>query len=252
MLPIPVLLTVGLVGLLAGFQQTARLTDRELAMSGAIVEAYPRCPPALADEIVLTSRHIGADPAELANLVRFETAHTFSGRVRHPSSGATGVIQFMPSTARALGTTVEAIAQRDYPILQTVISILASKNFSLISTTRSAVRWLATGACRWTVDTPRPRLLYRVAIGSGVLKPVSERMPSSTAAMVTRRPGAPLPRSSSTSKSLFGRISLGSLMSIFCRFSTGSTAMLVRPKARPGTKALGDSRWGSLKSNTLA
>jgi hypothetical protein len=40
----------------------------------------------------------------------FETGRTFSPSVRNPVSGATGLIQFMPSTARGLGTTADDLA----------------------------------------------------------------------------------------------------------------------------------------------
>lgn len=42
----------------------------------------------------------------------FETGETFSPSIRNAAgSGATGLIQFMPSTAQALGTTTNALAQ---------------------------------------------------------------------------------------------------------------------------------------------
>ena len=40
----------------------------------------------------------------------FESAETFSPSVRNRLSGATGLIQFMPSTAQRLGTTTDALA----------------------------------------------------------------------------------------------------------------------------------------------
>ena len=41
----------------------------------------------------------------------FETAKTFRSDKINPVSGATGLIQFMPSTARALGTTTQVLKQ---------------------------------------------------------------------------------------------------------------------------------------------
>ncbi len=41
----------------------------------------------------------------------FETGRTFSASVRNARSGATGLIQFMPTTAIGLGTTVDALAK---------------------------------------------------------------------------------------------------------------------------------------------
>jgi hypothetical protein len=40
----------------------------------------------------------------------FETGESFSPSIRNQSSSATGLIQFMPSTARNLGTTTDALA----------------------------------------------------------------------------------------------------------------------------------------------
>lgn len=74
----------------------------------AIAAAYPRM-ASYASEIVSVSERLGIDPHTLANLINFESG----GNVKaiNPTSGASGLIQFMPSTARRLGTTVEAIRQ---------------------------------------------------------------------------------------------------------------------------------------------
>jgi hypothetical protein len=42
--------------------------------------------------------------------IAFETCETFDPAVRNPTSGATGLIQFMDETARGLGTTTDALA----------------------------------------------------------------------------------------------------------------------------------------------
>jgi hypothetical protein len=41
----------------------------------------------------------------------FETAHTLDHTIRNRTSGATGLIQFMPSTAKRLGTSCRALAE---------------------------------------------------------------------------------------------------------------------------------------------
>jgi hypothetical protein len=54
---------------------------------------------------------LGADACDLMAVMAFETGRSFSASVRNAAgSGAVGLIQFMPSTAAALGTTVEALA----------------------------------------------------------------------------------------------------------------------------------------------
>ena len=54
---------------------------------------------------------IGADPSDFMASMAFETGGTFSPSIVNRASGATGLIQFMPSTAIALGTTVAALAR---------------------------------------------------------------------------------------------------------------------------------------------
>lgn len=55
---------------------------------------------------------IGASPRDLATVMSFESGGTFSPSVRNAAgSGATGLIQFMPSTARGLGTSTSALAR---------------------------------------------------------------------------------------------------------------------------------------------
>lgn len=59
----------------------------------------------------LCRRVVIADPSWLMSCMAFETGETFSPTVRNAAgSGAIGLIQFMPSTAAALGTSVEQLA----------------------------------------------------------------------------------------------------------------------------------------------
>lgn len=60
--------------------------------------------------IVSTAGRIGADPTQLAQVINFES-NGFNPQAINPYSGASGLIQFMPSTAARLGTSVEAIRQ---------------------------------------------------------------------------------------------------------------------------------------------
>lgn len=76
-----------------------------------IVRAYPQAGEALAEEIVAVAGRLGIpDPGWLANLINFESAGQFSSSVQNPTSGATGLIQFMPATAEGMGTTTSALA----------------------------------------------------------------------------------------------------------------------------------------------
>lgn len=60
-----------------------------------------------ADEIVQVSNDIGIDPGWLANVINFESGG--NPQARNPSSSATGLIQFIKSTASRLGTSVDAL-----------------------------------------------------------------------------------------------------------------------------------------------
>jgi soluble lytic murein transglycosylase-like protein len=54
---------------------------------------------------------LGIDPSWLMACMAFESGETFSPSVRNAAgSGAVGLIQFMPSTAAALGTSTDALA----------------------------------------------------------------------------------------------------------------------------------------------
>jgi Transglycosylase SLT domain len=55
---------------------------------------------------------LGMDHQHLLRIISFETGGTFDPAVKNRAgSGATGLIQFMPDTAKALGTTTEALAK---------------------------------------------------------------------------------------------------------------------------------------------
>lgn len=52
---------------------------------------------------------LGLDPSYIAAVMAIETGRTFSPSIQNPFTQATGLIQFMPATARAMGTTVDAL-----------------------------------------------------------------------------------------------------------------------------------------------
>ena len=60
--------------------------------------------------VITIANTLGCDPSHLMAAMAFESAETFSPSVKNKLSGATGLIQFMPSTAKALGTTTAALA----------------------------------------------------------------------------------------------------------------------------------------------
>lgn len=63
------------------------------------------------DQVQIVSERLGMNPNDLLGIMAFETGGSFSPSIPNAAgSGATGLIQFMPSTARGLGTTTEALA----------------------------------------------------------------------------------------------------------------------------------------------
>lgn len=66
----------------------------------------------LKNKIAQVAKLLGANPTHLEAIIATETAGTFSPSIKNAAgSGATGLIQFMPSTAISLGTTTAALAK---------------------------------------------------------------------------------------------------------------------------------------------
>lgn len=64
------------------------------------------------EQVVAISDNLQIDPSWLMACMAFETGRTFSASVVNGAgSGAVGLIQFMPATAQALGTTTENLAE---------------------------------------------------------------------------------------------------------------------------------------------
>lgn len=63
------------------------------------------------DKVRAISARLGCDPSDLMSCMAWESGRTFSPSVKNMAgSGATGLIQFMPATAKGLGTSVEKLA----------------------------------------------------------------------------------------------------------------------------------------------
>jgi len=92
---------------------SAAYTSERLQFADAqeLLDAYPQLSPELANKIVEVGNNLEppVDPAWLANVINFETGYTFDASTVN-QIGATGLIQFLGSTAQDLGTTTEALA----------------------------------------------------------------------------------------------------------------------------------------------
>ena len=72
--------------------------------------------PPFRDGVRRIGSRLGINPDYLMACMAFETGRTFDPAVRNKAgSGATGLIQFMPSTAAALGTSTNELAKLSGP-----------------------------------------------------------------------------------------------------------------------------------------
>ena len=69
-----------------------------------------RVSPEFRSKLAVGCAELGIDPSHLMACMAFETGRTFSPSVRNEVSGATGLIQFMPSTAKGMGLTTAELA----------------------------------------------------------------------------------------------------------------------------------------------
>ena len=70
-----------------------------------------RVSPAFGAHVRQLGADLQIDPNFLMAVMAFETGETFNPSIRNSSSGATGLIQFIPSTAAKLGTSTDALAR---------------------------------------------------------------------------------------------------------------------------------------------
>jgi hypothetical protein len=65
--------------------------------------------PAFKQKVIDICNALACNPDFLMSAMAFESGETFSPSKKNKVSGATGLIQFMPSTAQGLGTSIEAL-----------------------------------------------------------------------------------------------------------------------------------------------
>ncbi len=62
------------------------------------------------DQTIRMANRLHIEPDWIMTCMKFETAGTFRANIRNKYSGAVGLIQFLPTTARRLGTTPNKLA----------------------------------------------------------------------------------------------------------------------------------------------
>ncbi|MGB7569198.1 MAG: transglycosylase SLT domain-containing protein, partial [Chitinivibrionales bacterium] len=77
--------------------------DNQIIFGKNVSEAFK-------NKVISISKNLGVDPDFIMASMAFETGETFSATIENAAgSGAVGLIQFMPSTAKGLGTTTEEL-----------------------------------------------------------------------------------------------------------------------------------------------
>ena len=66
------------------------------------------------DKVISVGERLGIEANHIMACIALETGRTFNPAIKNPHSSATGLIQFMDSTAEALGTTTERLARMDH------------------------------------------------------------------------------------------------------------------------------------------
>lgn len=61
------------------------------------------------DTVAAIATRLGHTAIDLQACIHFETGGTYSPTIKNKVSGATGLIQFMPATAKGLGTSIAAL-----------------------------------------------------------------------------------------------------------------------------------------------
>ena len=63
------------------------------------------------NEVVKVGNRLGVNPTELLAVMSFETVGTFMPSIKNPNGSATGLIQFIESTAKGLGTSTKELSE---------------------------------------------------------------------------------------------------------------------------------------------
>ena len=96
---------------LEGFVANRFLSSLNDPFEGKKVVGMDNTSQAFRDKLVQIAERLQTKPLFLMAVMSFETGGTFSPSVKNKVSGATGLIQFMPRTAKGLGTSIDALVK---------------------------------------------------------------------------------------------------------------------------------------------
>ena len=66
------------------------------------------------EKVILTGKNLNIEPNYIMACIALETGRSFNPAIKNPKSSATGLIQFMNSTAKYLGTTTEHLSKMSH------------------------------------------------------------------------------------------------------------------------------------------
>jgi hypothetical protein len=95
---------------LGKFTSTTAKKPQASSSSPAVVPKDVQQDTEFLSSVSSLSNKLGMDPNDLLRAMHFETGGTFMPNQKSATSNATGLIQFIPSTAKELGTTVQELA----------------------------------------------------------------------------------------------------------------------------------------------
>jgi hypothetical protein len=90
----------------------ATWTAQAAQPTGKVMAWGAKVSPTFRERVQWVADQLGVSASDLMACIAWESGRSFSPAVRNKAgSGATGLIQFMPATAQALGTSADALAR---------------------------------------------------------------------------------------------------------------------------------------------
>lgn len=122
---------------MASFANSLYNIIRTRVQKGYKYNGYPVYNLSLTDAVRFENLAVkyGFPPEWLANLVNFESGGTFNPAIKN-SIGATGLIQFLPSTAAGLGVTTAQLAVMNFAAQLSYVDKYLSKFFNSLGISR--------------------------------------------------------------------------------------------------------------------
>ena len=110
MTALKIIIVILIVGILFGMtKEPPKPSKKVIEVKSIIFES--KVSVEFKTKVISIAQDLQVNPDHLMAAMAFETGQTFSPSIKNKLSGAIGLIQFMPSTAKALGTSSKALAK---------------------------------------------------------------------------------------------------------------------------------------------